>query len=108
LNLITVATNSDDESFAASGSITPMPCSRVQFMSIFAHCMYVSKQRDCELHAEARLASHGEPIAYQYDMRFQILAVLITTSGFVTAQRPSSAGGLPEHHWAAMSLRRAN
>ena len=31
-------------------------------------------------------------------MRFQILAVLITSGSFVAAQRPSSAGGSPEHH----------
>ena len=31
-------------------------------------------------------------------MRFQILAVLITSGSFVAAQRQSSAGGSPEHH----------
>ena len=31
-------------------------------------------------------------------MRFQILAVLITSGSFAAAQRPSSAGGSPEHH----------
>ena len=60
--------------------------------------MYASHQRDCELHPADLLASRGEPIAYRCNMRFQMLAVLISTSSFVTAQRPSSAGGPPEHH----------
>jgi Raf kinase inhibitor-like YbhB/YbcL family protein len=31
-------------------------------------------------------------------MRFRVLALLITTCSFAVAQRPSSAGGSPEHH----------
>jgi hypothetical protein len=80
------------------GSITPIICRRVQFYAGLRRSIYASHQRECELHAEGIVDFNGEPIAQECNMRFQLLAVLITTSSFAAAQRSSSAGGSPEHH----------
>jgi Raf kinase inhibitor-like YbhB/YbcL family protein len=60
--------------------------------------VYASHQGECELHPEGIVDFNGKLIAYKCNMRLRLLAVLITTSSFVAAQRLSSPGGSPEHH----------
>jgi hypothetical protein len=78
-----------------SGTVTPIICRRVQFHAGLRRSMYSSHQRECELHPEGIVDFNGKRIAQKCNMRFQLLAVLITTSSFAAAQRSSSAGGSP-------------
>jgi Raf kinase inhibitor-like YbhB/YbcL family protein len=58
-------------------------------------CIYIA--RGSPRAAPLTNSSHGNSIAEEWNVRFQIVAVLITATTFAAAQKLSSAGGSPEH-----------